>query len=194
MRALSPAFTAAGTLVAGVTDFDLAAARTSVSLHDLPVQCPSRWKDQHRARPQFGARPATLSPVLPRPYRFSAPVFQVQLSFLPLVGPPPFSPPSLPLSAFLLLVARPSSASLPSFLLLLWLLAFPLFLPSLFSSPLLWVLPRLHHRRRQSYRPRLPCRPLGHKSRCGFRHWAIPITSSLCRTQYRRPIRRPRWF
>ena len=32
MRALSPAFTAAGTLVAGVTDFDLAAARTSVSV------------------------------------------------------------------------------------------------------------------------------------------------------------------
>src|SRR4030095_13755137 len=32
MRALSPAFIAAGTLVAGVADFDLAAARTSVSV------------------------------------------------------------------------------------------------------------------------------------------------------------------
>src|SRR5205814_6738235 len=100
----------------------------------------------------------------PRPYRFSAPAFQVQLSFLSLVGPPPFPPPSLLLSALLPLVVPPSSASLPSFL-LLWLLAFPLFLPSLFSSALLWVLPRLHHRRRRSYRPRLPCRPLGHNSR-----------------------------
>src|SRR5437867_12148322 len=32
MRALSPAFTAAGTLAAGVAGFDLAAARTSVSV------------------------------------------------------------------------------------------------------------------------------------------------------------------
>src|SRR5205823_7420737 len=105
-----------------------------------------------------------LSPVLPLPSRFSASAFRVQLSFPPLVMAPTFSSPSLPLSAFLLLVALPSSASLPSFL-LLWFLAFPLFLPSLFPCPLLWVLPRLHHRCSQSYRPRLPCRPLGHKSR-----------------------------
>src|SRR5436305_10916804 len=174
MPALSPTFTAAGTLVAGVTDFDLAAARTSVSVTRPRVQCPSRWKDQHGARPQFGARPATLSPVLPRPYRFSSLAFQVQLSFLPLVGPLPFSPPALPLSAFLLLVAPPSSASLLSFL-LLWLLAFPLFFPSLFSSPLFWVLSRLHHRRRRSYRPRLLCRPLRIKSRSVFRPRVIRI-------------------
>src|SRR5207248_9919524 len=96
------------------------------------------------------------------------PVFHVLFSFLPFVGPPSFSPPSLPLSAFLLLVARPSSASLPSFLLLLWLLAFPLFFPFLFFSPFLWFLPRLHHRCRQSYCPCLPCSPLGHISLFGF--------------------------
>src|SRR6266542_456762 len=77
-------------------------ARRSRS-HDLPVLCLSRWKDRHRARRQFGARPAMLSLVLLHPFQFSAPAFRLQPSFPPS-GPPPFSPLSLLLSACLLLL------------------------------------------------------------------------------------------
>src|SRR6266542_380624 len=121
-------------------------ARRSRS-HDLPVLCLSRWKDRHRARRQFGARPAMLSLVLLHHFQFSAPAFRLQPSFPPS-GPPPFSPLSLLLSACLLFsVSRPFSASLPPFPLpLLCLLAFPISLLSLFACPLLSALLHLHHR------------------------------------------------
>src|SRR6266542_1105775 len=118
-------------------------ARRSRS-HDLPVLCLSRWKDRHRARRQFGARPAMLSLVLLHPFQSSAPAFRLQFSFPPLLAPP-FSLLSLLLSASLIPFPFPL---LPAFLLFLFrrLAAFPLSLLSLFPCPLLSALLHLHHR------------------------------------------------
>src|SRR5262245_63510605 len=107
-----------------------------------------------------------LSPGLPRAVAAAQAArlpLQVQ-SFFPPSMAPVFSPPSLPLSAFLLLAAQPSPARLPSFL-LLWPVASSPFLPSVFPCPPFGVLPHLPRRCKRSGLPHLPCRLPGRNSR-----------------------------